>query len=204
MSLFGSPAVLYNSSVQRATTSVAGELNGRHFAPCFEHSAPTPCHTSTRPSHTNHEIAMTTLTRRQPTHRHLQKEVDRLFDSFFTPSWAEDGDEPTPSAWSPRMDLTETDNAYRLMLDLPGLEKQDITLRVENNRLFVSGERHEETRAEDQTLVHMERSFGAFYRSIRLPREVQEDKIKARFENGVLKIDLPKAESSMPKKIEIT
>lgn len=148
---------------------------------------------------------MKQLTRYRPSRglRSLQDEVDRVFESFFAPFREEDGEEGLPAAWTPRMDVTETDGAYRLQMDLPGMSKDDITVRMEDNRLMVSGERHDEKTTEDENYVHTERSFGSFYRSMRLPKSVQEGAIDASFRNGVLSIELPKTEESAPKKIEV-
>lgn len=128
-----------------------------------------------------------------------------MLESVFSSlrEWDGNGDEPS-AVWAPRMDLSESGDAYRLKMDLPGLDKSDINVRMEDNRLFVSGERAEETTRKDEDSVHSERFFGSFYRSIRLPAAVEEEKIEAHFKNGVLTIDLPKAEVSKPKKINIS
>ena len=132
--------------------------------------------------------------------------VNRMLDSVFSRSQDVEGDgEEMPSAvWAPRMDLTESNDAYHVQMDLPGLKKGDITVRMDDHRLLVSGERTQEATQEDGDRVHRERYFGSFYRSIRLPMGVEEEKIKAHFKNGVLTIDLPKTEKSKPKQIEIT
>ncbi|MFO8099583.1 MAG: Hsp20/alpha crystallin family protein [Salinibacter sp.] len=147
---------------------------------------------------------MNTLTRR-PTRslRGLHNEVNRMFETLF-PSWDADSEEARPSMWTPRMDVTETDNAYHLHVDLPGLTKDNVTISVEDNRLTIRGERHNQTETESENMVRMERTFGSFYRSVRLPKMVQENEIKATFANGVLTIDAPKAEVSKPKHIAIS
>jgi len=151
---------------------------------------------------------MTTLTRTRPRRRLLDlgSDVDRMFDSFFSRSRDVEGngEEMASAVWAPRMDLTETEDAYRMQMDLPGLTKDDIHVRMDNHRLLVSGERSEESTQEDEDYVHSERHFGSFYRSVRLPMTVEEDQIAASFKNGVLVIDLPKSEKSKPKRIEIS
>ena len=129
-----------------------------------------------------------------------------MFDAFFPRSeeGQDGGEERMSAAWSPRMDLTETDDAYHLQVDLPGMKKADINVRMDGNRLFVSGEREGKTTREGEDYVHSERYFGSFYRSLQLPATVEEKDIKANFKNGVLKIDLPKSEESKPKQIEIS
>lgn len=148
---------------------------------------------------------MNTLTRRSPrSPRGLQDEVNRVFETLFPTSWNEDTGEPRTSMWMPRMDLTESDDAYRLHVDLPGLKKTDVTIQVEDGRLTIRGERDEQTQREAENMLRTERMFGSFYRSIRLPKSIQEDKIKATFSNGVLGINVPKAEVSKPKHIAIS
>jgi HSP20 family protein len=136
----------------------------------------------------------------------LESDVNRMLDSFFSRSQdlEGDGEETASAVWAPRMDLTETDDAYRVQMDLPGLKKGDLNVRMDDHRLLVSGERAEETTSEDEDHVHSERYFGSFYRSVRLPMAVEEENIKANFKNGVLTIDLPKSEKSKPKQIEIS
>jgi len=107
------------------------------------------------------------------------------------------------AVWAPRMDLSETDDAYHVQMDLPGMKKDDIHVRIDDHRLLVSEERTEESMSEDEDHVHSERYFGSFYRSVRLPMVVEEKQIKAHFKQGVLTIDLPKSEKSKPKQIDI-
>ena len=147
---------------------------------------------------------MDALTRYRPSRslRSLQDEVNRVFDSLFSPPTDEDG-ERMPM-WTPRIDLSEADDAFHLHVDLPGLDKKDVKIRMEDNRLVISGERREQKTEKGQNMVHTERSFGSFYRSLRLPKSIDESKIKATFRNGVLNVDLPKTEVSKPKQIEIS
>jgi len=102
------------------------------------------------------------------------------------------------------MDLMESDEHYLLRADLPGIAKKDVAITVEDNRLTIRGERKAESKMEDENIVRMERSFGSFYRSLRLPKTVNEDQIKASFDHGVLSVEIPKTEKSKPKKIEIS
>ena len=146
---------------------------------------------------------MDSLTRYRPSRslRNLQEEVNRVFDSLFSPAMDEDGE--SGAVWTPRLDLTETEDGFQLAVDLPGMKKDDVHIRMEDDRLIISGERTEEKKTEDRNMVRMERSFGSFYRSLRLPKGIKDDQIRAHFRNGVLKVDLPKTEVSKPKRIEI-
>lgn len=135
--------------------------------------------------------------------RNLQREIDRVFDSFFPSRRSDEPEESTKAVWAPRVDLSETDNHYRMELDVPGMSRNDITISYQDNQLTVSGERREETTEEDSEYVRVERSFGHFYRSFRLPKTINAGDIEATYDNGVLTIEVPKAEESKPQRIEI-
>jgi len=135
--------------------------------------------------------------------RNLQREIDRVFDSFFPAQRTEESEESSKAVWAPRVDLSETDDLYRIELDIPGMTRDDITISYQDNQLAISGERREESRKEDNEYVRVERSFGHFYRAFRLPKTVNADNIEAAYDNGVLTIHVPKAEESKPHRIEI-
>ncbi|MFO8099669.1 MAG: Hsp20/alpha crystallin family protein [Salinibacter sp.] len=145
---------------------------------------------------------MTQMTRYSPnrTIRDLQREVDSLFDRFF--NRGDDSDRERTPVWSPRTDLLETDDAFRLRLDVPGMTKEDITINLQNNTLTVSGERTSE-RTESEEYVRVERAFGTFHRTFTLPDAVDDENIEAAYENGVLTIRVPKTEKSTRRQIEI-
>lgn len=133
----------------------------------------------------------------------LQREIDRVFGQFF-PSRSSDEESSSQQAVSgPRTDLVETDDSYRLHLDVPGLSKDDLKINYKDNQLTVSGERTSDRTAEDEEYVRVERSFGHFYRSFTLPRTVNADDIDATYEQGVLTIHVPKTEEVKPRQIEI-
>ncbi len=145
---------------------------------------------------------MTSLIRFSPPTeiRHLQREIDRLFDNFFPVRNTENGDN---LAWSPRVDLSETDDAYVVHADVPGLKKDEIEINFQDGTLSVSGERRFEEKEEGQRFVRVERSYGRFYRAFTLPLTVNPEGITAHFEDGVLTVSVPKAEESKPRRIEI-
>ena len=147
--------------------------------------------------------SLTRSSRRTSPLRSLQDEVNRLFESVFPTPMADD-EEPTSTVWSPRMDLMETNDHYRMRVDLPGISKENVSITVEDNRLTIRGERKDESRTEKENVVRMERTFGTFYRSLRLPKAVNEEKIKASFTDGVLSVEIPKTEKSKPKQIKIS
>jgi HSP20 family protein len=144
---------------------------------------------------------MTQLTRRTPnrTVRDLQREVDSIFDQFF----GRDSDDDTSTVWAPRTDLSETDDAFRIRLDVPGMTKDDITINLQSNTLTVSGERTTERQEENEEYVRVERAFGNFHRTFTLPDAVDAENVKAAYEDGVLTINVPKTETSTRRQIEI-
>jgi HSP20 family protein len=133
--------------------------------------------------------------------RTLHREIDQLFDDFTRgfPTFGDAGVMPV------NLDLAETDKAFEVTAELPGAKPEDVDITLSDGILTVKGEKKSE-RDEKQKNYHMiERSYGAFQRSFRLPAEVDSNKVQARFENGLLKITLPKvAEAqSKVKKIEV-
>jgi len=147
---------------------------------------------------------MTRLTRtRNRNLNSLQNEIDRVFDRFF-PSRDQDRDDSSPQAvWRPRMDLIETEDSYRLHLDMPGMSREELNISYKDNELVVSGERTSNRTDENEEFVRVERSFGQFRRSFTLPRTVDADNISATYDNGVLTVTVPKTESVKPRQIEI-
>ena len=148
---------------------------------------------------------MTSLIRFTPRHdvRRMQREFDRLFESFF-PTRPDGGDEALESAvWTPRIDLSETEDAYLIHLDLPGWKKEDVEINIHDGTLSISGERRNEETEEDRTFVRVERSHGRFFRSFSLPQTINTEGIEATFEDGVLSIAVPKAEELKPRRIDI-
>lgn len=145
---------------------------------------------------------MTQMTRTTPSRslRNLQREVDDIFDRFFGRS---SGDGSESAVWAPQTDLVETDDTYRIHLDVPGMSKEDISINLQNNTLTVSGTRSSERRDEGEEYVRVERAMGNFHRTFTLPETVDADNIEATYDNGVLNIHVPKTEGSTRKQIEI-
>ncbi len=105
--------------------------------------------------------------------------------------------------WVPAVDVTESKDAYNLEADLPGLDKKDIKVSIEDGILSLKGERKVESTSTENGQRHYERRYGSFERSFRLPKGVDANKVDAQFDKGVLKVTLPKSEESKPKRIEI-
>ena len=146
---------------------------------------------------------MTSLIRLTPRYemRRMQREFDRLFDNFF-PTHPSNGNGES-DVWTPRTDLSETEDAYLINLDLPGLTKEDVEISFHDGTLSISGERRHEETEEDRTFVRVERSYGQFYRAFTLPQTAETESIEATFGDGVLNIRVPKVEEVKPQRIDI-
>ena len=131
----------------------------------------------------------------------VDRPVSDLFDRFF-----EDFGWPTrfteERAWSPPLDISETENELILRLEVPGMDKKDININVSKDILTVTGEKKTE-KEEDETYHCTERCYGSFSRSICRPSDVDTDKVDATFKDGVLTITLPRSEAAKPRHIEI-
>jgi len=127
----------------------------------------------------------------------------RLFDSFFNQDLT-GSEEVSNRTWLPPVDIQETDDAYRLSAELPGLTKDDINITLENNVLRLSGERKLEKDVKKESYQRIERTYGSFARSFSLPHQVNGDKVEAAFKDGVLTITVPKADQAKPRKISIS
>lgn len=105
----------------------------------------------------------------------------------------------------PDTDVIERENEVRVVCELPGMSPEDINLELENNVLTISGEKREtQEQGEDEGSYHLtERRWGRFTRSFVLPREVEQEKIDASYENGILTVTIPKSESARRRRIEI-
>jgi HSP20 family protein len=127
----------------------------------------------------------------------------RLIDSFLNQDLLP-SEEVSNRTWMPPVDIQETTDAYRLVAELPGMTKEDITITLENNVLRLSGERKFEKDAKKESYQRVERTYGTFARAFTLPSQVNHDKVEAAFENGLLTIVVPKAEQAKPRKITIS
>lgn len=131
----------------------------------------------------------------------MRREMDRLWDSFFEERPRRKAEEV--GEWLPSLDVSETKNELVVKAELPGLDPKDIDISLTNDILTIKGEKKREKEEKDENYHLIERSYGAFARSIRLPREVQGDKISASYKSGVLKVTLPKSEEAKKKEIKI-
>lgn len=129
--------------------------------------------------------------------------LSSIFDDFFGDNIYESVNrEVTTGNW-PTVDIEESEKEYSIKADLPGMDKKDVSITVENGTLSLTGEKKEETKREKGRYYHLERSYGKFSRSFALPDDVEADKIEAAMKNGVLTLSLPKSEKAKPRSIDV-
>jgi HSP20 family protein len=129
----------------------------------------------------------------------LRGELDRLFDSSFAPAFRTPG---SSNRWTPALDVYQDKDQFTVVAELPGLKKEDIELSLHDGVITISGERKQEKKGEEG--YKNERFFGRFQRSVTLPSSVDGDKVRATYQDGILKVVLPKAEEAKPKQIEVS
>lgn len=127
----------------------------------------------------------------------LRREIDRLFEDTF-------GSGRDAGTWSPAVDIRENQNELRLDLELPGINPNDVEITTDNGVLTISGEKHTERKEEEDSRFHVvERSYGSFARSFQLPQGLDDSRIEATCDNGILSIHIPKSALPQPKKVQI-
>ena len=135
-----------------------------------------------------------------------EREMERMFEDFFDRRW--------PMRWWPsrvaeislpavELDLYEEKGEIVAKAELPGLTKEDIEVKITENVLTIKGEKKKEEEVREKDYYRSERSYGSFMRSVELPREVQAEKIKATFKNGILEVRLPVSEEAKKKEIKV-
>jgi HSP20 family protein len=129
----------------------------------------------------------------------MQREIDRMFGRFRGGVL----DEGTSTGILPAVDIIERETDFLVKVELPGVNKDEVKITVQNDVLTIRGEKKFEKEKKGDTYHRVERSYGAFQRSFTLPASVKNDKIEATHENGVLHVILPKAEEAKPKEIEV-
>ena len=144
---------------------------------------------------------MATITRWDPFQDvlSLREAMNQLMEeSFVRPATAQNG-----KNFVPALDLSETGEGYLVEAALPGVKPEDVEITVENNVLTIKGETRQETDSKDRNFHRLERRFGSFQRTIGLPTTVKADAIQASLTNGVLRLEIPKAEEVKPRKISV-
>lgn len=133
----------------------------------------------------------------------LQERMNRIFDDTLSGTSRRD-DEALAPAWTPPVDVLEKKDRIVLTAELPGFTEDQVRLRFEDGVLTLDGERRFEKEVDEARYHCVERSYGRFSRSFRLPANVDEESISATFVNGLLVVELPKREEARPKSIRIT
>ena len=133
----------------------------------------------------------------------VSKQLNRIFGRF--PARAEPVRELLATAdWAPSVDITETDTAYLIKGEIPGVNREDVKVNIENGLLSISGERRQEKEEKGKKFHRIERSYGSFMRSFRLPDNIDEAAVKAEFRDGMLNVTLPKTTQPRNKAISVT
>ena len=136
----------------------------------------------------------------------FRNEMNRLFEGFFSrpaalaPAWF---DTMEPGQWIPAIDLSETESQIRVRAELPGIDPKDVDVSVSGDRLVISGEKKSSSEEKGEGWSHCESHYGAFSRAIPLPESVDPAKVTARYDKGVLMVELTKSPSSTSRKVPV-
>jgi HSP20 family protein len=131
----------------------------------------------------------------------LRDKMNRLFEDAATGRGEEK--ELISSSWAPAIDIYEDETQLVLTAEVPGINEKDVEIKIEDNLLSIQGERKLEKETKEENYHRIERAYGSFYRSFTLPNYIDQDKIRAEHENGVLKITMPKKAELKPRKVKI-
>ena len=134
------------------------------------------------------------------------REFEDMFDRYTRAGGAPraGGQEAIASGdWAPRVDIAETDEAFSVKAELPDINKDDVTVTIDNGVLTIKGERKQEKEEKGKKFHRIERHYGSFYRSFTLPANVDESAVKATFKDGMLTLSIPKTEEAKPKTVNV-
>ena len=147
---------------------------------------------------------MTYLTLRRPMRNlfNFHNQMDQVFSDLFASHEGETDTEST--SWMPTVDISETENGFEIRAELPGVSEEDVNVSVTDNRLTIKGEKRQEAETDEKNYRRVERRYGSFQRRFTLPKHIETDAIKAEFKDGVLTLEIPKAEAAKPTEVPIT
>jgi HSP20 family protein len=128
----------------------------------------------------------------------FENEMEDVLERFFG-----NGEEWGLTRFTPSLNVSETANSYEVSAELPGIKPEEVTVELREGNLWISGKKEEEKEEKGKTFHRVERRHGEFRRMIQLPNAVEEEKIEAKFENGVLRVSVPKSEEVKPKRIPV-
>lgn len=133
----------------------------------------------------------------------LQERINRMFDDTIRTLHPTDGEALEKGTWAPAVDIYETNDSFVVSADLPGLNKDEIQIDLKDNTLTLKGEKKFEEKVSKDNYIRVERAYGSFVRSFTLPQNVDPEKIKAKYKEGILEITIPKKEEAKPKQIKV-
>ncbi len=126
--------------------------------------------------------------------------LERLVGDLFEPF----GEQVLRPTWVPPVNIEETGDAYEVTAELPGMKPDDVNITLEQNVLTISGERKWTDEGDNRNFHRVERGYGRFLRTFALPQQVAADRVLAAYEDGVLRVTIPKAEGARPRRVQIT
>jgi len=132
----------------------------------------------------------------------LQDRINRVFDDSIA-HFGDVRDELSTCSWRPAVDIYETDDGVVIQAEIPGVRKQDLTVELKDNLLTLRGKRYAESEIEQDRYLRKERCFGSFHRAFTLQETVSPDKIRAKFRDGVLEVQLPRPEINEPRQVTV-
>ncbi len=132
--------------------------------------------------------------------RAMQEQMNRLLDMAWN---REVGEELREGIWQPPVDIYEDESTVVIKAEVPGVDQKEIDIRIEDNTLTIRGERKHSQEVKKENYHRVERFYGTFQRSFSLPHTINQEKVKATCEQGVLTITLPKREEKKPKQINV-
>jgi HSP20 family protein len=146
---------------------------------------------------------MTNLVRFDP-FGDLRTTMDRLFEEGFSRPWRLLGSDSGTTEMAFPVEVSESESEIDIKAALPGVKPEEVEISIQNDVLSIRAEHREETKDEKKDYYRREIRYGSFHRSLALPSTVDSDKAEAKFENGILKLRLPKAEAARPRQIKVT
>ncbi|MBL7066360.1 MAG: Hsp20/alpha crystallin family protein [Candidatus Marinimicrobia bacterium] len=130
----------------------------------------------------------------------FRNEIDQLFNSCFNTPVKE---ETTIATFAPAVDIEEKDKEFRITIELPGIKKEEVSIKIKDNLLTITGDKKKGKKTEDENYHRTERIYGSFQRTFRLPEYADQDNIAAEYKDGILIVSIPKLKESISKNVEI-
>ena len=145
------------------------------------------------------------ITRYEPRNffREMSEEFNRLFGGRLGTYLPLDETSLSESGWLPAVDIKEEDNRFLVRADLPGVDPKDVEITLQNGTLSIKGKRESEVKKDGEDYRRVERVYGEFYRRFALPDSADSDKVNAKYDKGVLEIEIGKTEARKPKRITV-